>query len=355
MIEHVADARSVTTAGFDRIIDVRSPSEFRVDHVPGAVNLPVLDDDERTLVGTMYVQDDPFRARRLGAALVSRNIAKHLEGPLAGLGGGWRPLVYCWRGGQRSNAFATVLSQVGWRTAVLTGGYRTYRRAVVTALYEPGPSPPFVVLDGAAGVGKTELLAQLAVGGMQVIDLEALASHRGSLFGAVIGAPQPSQKLFESRLHAALAALHPTRPVVIEGESSKLGEIVLPPRLWRAMTDAPSITLTAPIPARVRRLVMAYGGDARRQASFETALNRLPRHIGRKERDAWRALLHAGALETLACELLETHYDPAYRRSALKTPRPVLGVVETKLGSLREMTLAANRILELVTDRVGGS
>src|SRR6056297_789826 len=111
---------------FDTIIDVRSPSEFAEDHMHGAINLPVLSDAERAQVGTIYVQQDAFLARKIGAALVSRNAASHLEGPLADMGGGWRPLVYCWRGGQRSGAFATILDQVGWRVQVLEGGYQTY-------------------------------------------------------------------------------------------------------------------------------------------------------------------------------------------------------------------------------------
>lgn len=349
MIPQVADAQPATLASFDEVIDTRSPSEFAEDHLPGAVNLPVLDDEERARVGTMYVQDDPFRARRLGGALFSRNIARHLEGPLAGRGGGWRPLVYCWRGGQRSRAFATVLSQVGWRTAVLSGGYRTYRRGVVAALYEPGPTPPVVLLGGRTGVGKTELLAQLAVDGEQVLDLEALAVHRGSLFGAVAAARQPSQKLFESRLSAALSALDAARPVLVEAESSKLGEIVLPPRLWRAMAAAPVIELTASSDVRVQRLVRAYGGEKRERTDFTDALDRLPRHIGRETREAWRGLLAAGELEAFAGRLLETHYDPAYRRSAERGARPVLGTVGTGEGSPQDLELAAGRVRELVT------
>ena len=352
MIEPVADAHPATTASFDLVIDVRSPSEFEEDHVPGAVNLPVLDDEERARVGTMYVQDDPFRARRLGAALVSRNIARHLEERLTGLGGGWRPLIYCWRGGQRSHAFATVLDQVGWRTGVLSGGYRTYRRGVVAALYEPRPAAPFLVLGGGTGVGKTELLARLAAQGVQVLDLEALASHRGSLFGAVAAAPQPSQKLFESRLQAALVALHPARPVLVEAESSKLGKIMLPPRLWRAMAAAPSIEIAAPFEARVRRLVRDYGEDAQDQAAFCEALDRMPRHIGRGRRETWRERLMAGELAALAGELLEAHYDPAYRRSAENRSRPTLGVVETGAGSPQEMERAADRV-RVLAERCG--
>src|SRR4051812_21437901 len=230
--EVVQSADATTRAGFDLVIDVRSPREFALDHVPGAVNLPVLSDAERAEVGTIYVQGSRFKARQVGAAYVARNVAHHLTTALADKGGGFRPLLYCWRGGMRSNAMAVILAQVGWRTAVLEGGYRTYRRRVVERLYGEMPLPPVVLLDGSTGTGKTEVLARLAGEGVQALDLEDLAQHRGSLFGALPGRPQPSQKLFESRLLAALEALDPTRPVVVEAESSKIGELIVPPALW---------------------------------------------------------------------------------------------------------------------------
>ncbi len=343
MIEPVGDAEPATVRGFDAVVDVRSPSEFEEDHVPGAVNLPVLTDAERAQVGAVYVGDDPFRARRLGAALVARNIAAHLEGPLAGRGGGWRPLLYCWRGGQRSGAMATVLDQVGWRVGVLQGGYRTYRRGVVRALYDNGPRPAVVLLDGPTGVGKTELLARLDALGVQTLDLEGLAAHRGSLLGALPGRPQPSQKAFESALAAALARLDPGRPVVVEAESSKVGERLLPPRLWSAMRDAPVIRLEAPVEARVRRLRAIYAGEALDREGVSAALGRLPRHIGREEVARWRGLLDADELDTLVHELLARHYDPAYARGAPEGRRP-LGVVSTGDGSEAALAGAAEAI-----------
>ena len=313
-IEVVEDAGPGALAAADEIIDVRSPAEFAEDHVPGAINLPVLSDVERHEIGTLYVQDDPFRARRLGAALVARNIARHLEGPLAGRGPAWRPLVYCWRGGQRSGAMATVLSQVGWRTMVLRGGYKTYRRAVVRALYDEPTALSFVLLGGPTGVGKTELLVRLAALGEQVLDLECLASHRGSLLGAVAGVPQPSQKMFESRLMAAMAPLDPKRLVLVEAEGSKIGQVVLPPALWAAMRASPFIELRTPMGERVARLVAIYG-DPEQRAMIGDALGRLPRHISHAAIERWRDLLADGDLATLARELVETHYDPAYGRS----------------------------------------
>src|SRR6185436_4475150 len=211
-----ADAASL--ARFEAIIDVRSPAEFAEDHVPGAENLPVLDDAERAQIGTIYVQESRFKARRLGAALVARNIARHLENALSDRPGGFRPLVYCWRGGQRSNAMATVLDQVGWPTTVLAGGYRTYRRHVQRRLYEEGHALEVILLSGPTGCGKTALLGRLAGRDVQILDLEGLAEHRGSLLGGFPGREQPSQKMFESRLLRALDGLDPGRAVVVEAE-----------------------------------------------------------------------------------------------------------------------------------------
>jgi tRNA 2-selenouridine synthase len=332
VIHVVEDAGPLGLAEADEIIDVRSPSEFAEDHVPGAVNLPVLSDAERAEVGTLYVQDDPFRARRRGAALVSRNIALHLEGALAGREPGWRPLVYCWRGGQRSDAMATVLSRVGWRASVLRGGYKTYRRSVVRALYDSPPVTGLVMLGGPTGVGKTELLGHLARRGVQVLDLEDLAGHRGSLLGALPARVQPSQKMFESRLMAALAALDPSRPLLVEAEASRIGDLTLPPVLWAAMRQAPVIEVRAPMEDRVARLVRSYGADAHQRSIIADALGRLPRHISRADVEQWRVLLERGELARLAQALVETHYDSAYGRSLSRHGGRTLGVLDLKPG-----------------------
>lgn len=341
-------------AGVDQVIDVRSPSEFAEDHVPGAVNLPVLSDVERARIGTIYVQEDKFRARREGAALIARNVAVHLEGPLADRPGSWRPLVYCWRGGQRSNAMATILSQVGWRTSLLGGGYRTYRRGVTAALYDGVTRlPPFALLAGGTGVGKTELLGRLLARGMQVLDLEGMAAHRGSLLGALPGRPQPSQKLWESRLHAALAALDPDRPVVVEAESSKVGERLVPPAVWDAMARAPAVELAAPVEARAAYLAQAYGDVAADRAGLAELLDRLPRHLGGAEVEGWRALLAAGDLTALARVLVERHYDPAYTRSAAVRGEPALGRVDLADLSEAGQEHAADEVVRRLRDRFG--
>jgi tRNA 2-selenouridine synthase len=179
-LETVTDLGPETLLRFDAIIDVRSPAEFADDHMPGAINLPVLSNAERAKVGTIYKRESPFQANRIGGAIVARNIAEHLETALADMPRGWRPLVYCWRGGMRSNAMATILSSVGWPVGLVKGGYKTWRRDVVQGLDVDTAPLPIILIDGPTGSAKTAILQAIAEQGGQVIDLEGLANHRGS-------------------------------------------------------------------------------------------------------------------------------------------------------------------------------
>jgi tRNA 2-selenouridine synthase len=328
---------------FDMIIDVRSPSEFALDHVPGAVNLPVLSDAERAEVGTIYVQTSRFDARRIGAAYVARNVGHHLETALKDKPGGFAPLVYCWRGGMRSNAMAHILSQVGWRTTVLDGGYRTWRRHVTARLYDSKLPHRFVLLDGQTGSGKTEVLTRLAERGLQTLDLEALAIHRGSLFGAM-EAPQPSQKMFESRLLGALDALDADRLVVAEAESSKIGERMIPPALWTRLAEASRIELVAERATRARYLSQAYLTVANDRARLEDAFARLPVQPSAERLAAWRAMADAGAFAELAEALVVLHYDPAYERARKKLARPLLASIGVAPDSAASLDEAADAV-----------
>ena len=314
MIRRTVDLLPAARDGFDAIIDVRSPGEFALDHIPGAINLPVLDDAQRAAVGTEYVQGSKFLARRTGAAMVARNIAAHLEGALADRGGGFKPLVYCWRGGQRSGAMVTVMDQIGWPVTVLDGGYQTWRRQVTAGVYQAPLPHRLTLLDGPTGSGKTALLTALAARGVQTLDLEALAAHRGSLFGAMPGG-QPSQKAFESRLHDTLSRLDPTRPVVVEAESSRIGARVIPPSLWTAMSVAPVIEIDSPVAVRAARTVRDYADIAADAAALDQALTRLPRHHSKETVAGWRAMASTGEIGALAEALIVAHYDPAYRRA----------------------------------------
>ncbi|MEM8959185.1 MAG: tRNA 2-selenouridine(34) synthase MnmH [Pseudomonadota bacterium] len=302
---------------FDELIDVRSPAEFAEDHLPGAINLPVLSNAERARVGMMYVRESRFRARKIGAALVLRNTAHHIETALADRDGAWQPLVYCWRGGQRSGTFGWLLGEIGWRAETLQGGYRSFRRTVVAALYDRPLAHRLVVLSGMTCTAKTELLDLLAEQGLQVIDLEGLAHHRGSVFGGR-AAPQPSQKLFESRLALALAASDPREPVIVEAESSKIGDLLVPPQLWQAMCAAPRVAVSAPLPARARYFSRAYADLIAAPEAFKARIAALVALHGHGRVAAWKAMVDEGAFETLAAELMALHYDPRYAKSSAR-------------------------------------
>jgi tRNA 2-selenouridine synthase len=333
----------VLALDFDDIIDVRAPAEWAEDHVPGAISLPVLDDAERARVGTIYKQVSPFSARKIGAALVAKNAAAHLEGPLADKPGGWQPLVYCWRGGQRSGSFASILSQIGWRVEVVQGGYKSWRRLVVAALYDQPFAHRLVVLDGNTGTAKTELLARLSARGVQVVDLEGLANHRGSLFGHM--GEQPSQKAFEGRLALALARLDPQRPVVVEAESAKVGECRLPPKLWRAMVAAPRISIAAPRRARAAYLVRAYADLVADVARLDRVVASLAPAHPREVIAEWRAMVAAGEFVDLAEGLMARHYDPRYGKHRARMDAPV---TEVAVEGLDDLDALADRIAVLI-------
>lgn len=326
----------IAALGVDTVIDVRSPSEFAEDHLPNAINLPVLSDEERARVGTIYTQESPFLARKIGAALVARNTARHLEGPLANKSGAWQPLVYCWRGGQRSNAFATILDQVGWRVHLVTGGYRSYRRLVTAALYDTPLPHRLQVIEGGTGTGKTALLHHLRAVGAQILDLEGLAGHRGSLFGA-LDAPQPSQKAFESQLAAALQALDPARLTWVESESSRIGARIIPPALWSAMGPAPRLEVSVPLAERATFLTSAYHDIIEDPDLMLRTLNHLRPFHAATTIERWQALAGSRAWDTLAGELMEQHYDPRYAKSqtdAAQSPEKI------QLSDLHGTTLA---------------
>ena len=310
-----APAALADLATFDAIIDVRSPAEFAEDHLPGAVNWPVLDNDERRIIGTLYASS-PFEARKLGAALVARNIAAHLDAHTAGLTRQWRPLVYCWRGGQRSGAMNWFLGQIGFKARQLEGGYKAYRAEVRNALLTQPAAFELHVVCGRTGSGKTRLLHALAAEGAQVLDLEALARHRGSVLGGLPDAPQPTQKGFDSLLWQQFRTLDPTRPVWVESESRKIGQLRVPESLHLHMRQTPNCYwLTMPDAARVALLLEDYGHFAADVDGFCAHLEALIPMRGRDTVTRWQAQAHAGEWAVLFAELMRTHYDPGYERS----------------------------------------
>ena len=339
----------IFTLGFDDIIDVRAPAEFAEDHIPGAISLPVLDDAERAEVGTIYTQVSPFKARKLGAALVAKNAAVHLQGPLAEKPGGWKPLVYCWRGGQRSGSFASILAQIGWRVDTIAGGYKAWRALVVKALYDTPVASPVIVLDGNTGSAKTEVLNLLPGLGVQVIDLEGLARHRGSLFGHLPGG-QPSQKAFEVALALQLARLDPARPVVVEAESSKVGDCRLPPQLWKAMVAAPRVVIVAPRAARADYLTRAYRDMVADLGRLAGVIELLRMSHPHDLVDDWRRMAEAGEFAALADSLMQHHYDPRYdkhrsRMAGALLEVPAATLAEADLPGLADAVAAQVRQL----------
>ena len=299
---------------YDCIIDARSESEFALDHIPGAINCPVLDDEERIRVGTMYTQVNAFEAKKVGAALVAKNIARHIEDLWIDKPRDWKPMVYCWRGGNRSGSLAHILARIGWPAIQLDGGYKAYRAYVSEALSLPQPFD-FRVVCGTTGSGKSRLLEVLDAIGAQVLDLEKLAAHRGSVLGNLPSQPQPSQKMFESLIWDKLRHFDPALPVFVESESKKVGNLRVPDAVMDKMRQSPCIAVELSRPNRVRLLMEDYRHFTDTPDVLNTQLDCLVKLHGRETIDRWHALANGGAMPELVDELLAQHYDPAYLRS----------------------------------------
>ena len=300
---------------FDTIVDARSPREFAEDRLPGAVNWPSLDDDERAMIGTEYKQVSAFEAKKHGAALVARNVAAHVERHVLDKPREWTPLVYCWRGGKRSGALATVLEQIGFRVHVLEGGYRDFRRAIVAAVDSMAERLAWRVICGPTGSGKSRLLDAITGAGAQVLDLERIANHRGSVLGLVPGSMQPSQKAFDTRLWDALRRLDSSRPVFVESESKKIGDLRVPESLIGRMRGSPCLWLELPLDARVTLLMTDYDFFVTDIEAFCARLDALRALRGNAVVDAWQDGARAGRTAEVVRDLLVAHYDPIYLES----------------------------------------
>ncbi|WP_395822874.1 tRNA 2-selenouridine(34) synthase MnmH [Collimonas sp.] len=300
---------------FDAIIDARSPSEFAEDHIPGAINCPVLDDAQRVQVGTMYKQVNAFEAKKLGAVLIARNIAQHIETLFIGQPREWEPLIYCWRGGNRSGAMAHIMARIGWPVVQLDGGYREFRRHVNDSLSELPQRFSFKVICGPTGSGKSRLLQVLEQQGAQVLDLEQLAAHRGSVLGNLPTELQPSQKTFESRIWQRLQGFDPQRPVFVESESKKVGNLRVPEMLMGRMRNSPCIAVALARSERVRLLIEDYAHFVADPALLNTQLACLAYLHGREKVAQWQKMALSGHIGALVDELLLKHYDPAYAQS----------------------------------------
>lgn len=301
---------------FDDIVDVRTPAEFADDHVPGAISAPVLTNDERAMIGRMYTQESAYKATRLGAAIVARHIATHLETTFADRPRTWRPLIYCWRGGKRSGAMTNWFNLIGWKARQLDGGYKTWRRHVMDQLATRPANLQFIVLTGPTGSGKTRLLHALAGVDAQTLDLEGIACHRGSILGAVPGCPQPSQRHFETCLYTAIDKLDPAQPVFVEAESRNIGRCSLPTGLFDAMHAGRCVHIRADMAQRVDFLLQDYRHLFAAPEQFKQMLNRLVGLHSRATVEQWQALIDADRRAEVFQQLVQWHYDPTYRRSS---------------------------------------
>ena len=324
---------------FDAVIDARSEGEHAEDHLPGALNWPSLNNEERIRVGTLYKQVNPFEAQKIGAALVAANISRHILAHVLDKPKSWQPLVYCWRGGKRSNSLALILGQIGFKVHLIEGGYKAFRKAVIEDIPRRVQPLQFRVLCGPTGSGKTRLLQALAAQGAQVLDLEAIACHRASVLGVIPGQPQPTQKAFETRLWDALRRFDPARPVFVEAESKKVGNLTIPESLINAMRDSTCVRLELSLPHRVQLLMEDYDYFVKDSAYFCERLDRLIDLKGRALIDDWKSRVQAGHTAEVVAELLEKHYDPGYETSTARnfrhyTQAPVLQLAGPDHGAM---------------------
>lgn len=300
---------------FDEIIDVRTPAEFAEDHIPGSINCPVLDNEQRIEVGTLYKQDSPFAAKKIGAAYVAENIAHHLRHTFNDRPKDWKPLIVCWRGGQRSGSMTLIFRRVGWDAQQLQGGYKEYRQLVIEQLAELPRRMSFKVVCGATGSGKSRVLQALAQAGESVLDLEEIACHKGSVLGLLPGTEQPSQKMFETRLLMALRALDPAHPVYVEAESRRIGKIHVPDALLETMRRGDCINIEAAFDARVDFLLRDYDYFLHDPEWLRSRLDSLRKLQSREAIERWLDYVDRAQWRELVAELLELHYDPLYHRS----------------------------------------
>jgi tRNA 2-selenouridine synthase len=303
---------------FDAILDARSEGEHAEDHLPGAQSWPSLNNEERVRVGTLYKQVSPFEAQKIGAALVAKNIAHHIETRVMDKPKNWQPLIYCWRGGKRSNSLALILGQIGFKVHLIEGGYKAFRKEVMEDTPRQAQRLQFQVLCGPTGSGKTRLLQALAQEGAQVLDLEAIAVHRSSVLGLIPGQPQPTQKAFDTQVWDALRRFDPARPVYVEAESKKVGNLTVPAELMVAMRASPCIRMELSLENRVDLLMEDYAFFTQDTALFVDRLERLVALRGKAVVDAWKEKIALGQMREVVADLLSLHYDPGYETSTGK-------------------------------------
>ncbi len=346
MLKKFKSIKNWQRKNFDTIIDVRSPSEFANDHIIGAINCPVLSDHEREKVGTIYKKESTFKAKIIGSSLTARNIAYHIEKKFLDQKGSWQPLIYCWRGGQRSKAFSMILSEVGWRTYQLDGGYKEYRNSVVKYFETIGSKLKVILISGKTGSAKTKILQNIGELGGQILDLEGLANHKGSLLGKMPGLDQPSQKLFESKLFNKLRQLNLKKNIYIEAESSKIGNVHIPKSIWAKMIISPRVEIKADLKLRANFLVKDYYYMCNNPDLIYPLLNGLKKRLSKDLIGSWKDLILKKKWKELTESFLQNHYDPSYSSNTIKNDRKIIKLINAKSLSNYEISKIAKKILK---------
>ena len=339
-------------AEFNTIIDARSEGEFDEDHLPGAVNWPTLNNEERIRVGTTYKQVNAFEAKKMGAAIAARNISHHIEREVMDKPKDWKPLTYCWRGGKRSGSLSLVLDQIGFRVTLVEGGYKAFRAALVNDIPRLAALFDWRVVCGTTGSGKTRLLQAVAAAGGQVLDLEALANHRSSVLGAIPGLPQPTQKRFDTLIWDRLRGFDPSRPVFVESESKKVGNVAVPAALMEAMRAGTCLNLVLSDAERVQLLMEDYSFFVQDHEFFCERLDALKEIRGKLVVDGWKASVRSGDIQHVVQDLLTLHYDPVYVQSMQRNFQRFADARELQPGNRTEAAfsqVAQDLVRELTT------
>lgn len=335
-------------ANFDCIIDVRSPGEFAEDHIPGAINCPVLNDEERIRVGTIYKQVNPFEAKKIGAALVAKNIAEHIERHFLHQPKEWKPLIYCWRGGNRSGSMTHIMSKIGWQAFQLDGGYKGFRRFVNQELPRLAAQAKWIVLCGETGTGKSRLLQHLKAQGEQVIDLEDLAQHRGSVLGKLPENGQPSQKFFETAIWQQLSQFDLLKPVYVEAESKKVGNLRVPDAMMEKIREAQCVQLHLSLEERIALLNDDYQHFVADTPLLHQQLACLTDLHGKEKIRSWVALADTNNIDELIKQLLQQHYDPAYQKAIARNFKLIeqAKAYEVKDKSEKSFAMLASQLIQ---------
>ncbi|MDD5285039.1 MAG: tRNA 2-selenouridine(34) synthase MnmH [Desulfuromonadaceae bacterium] len=300
------------------IIDARTPLEFAEDHLPGAFNVPILTNEERVEIGTIYKQQGAQLARMRGLELTCGRFAAMIRETINHAAG--RPvLVYCWRGGLRSLSMATLLESCGYPVKQLRGGYKSFRNQITSYFDNFVPPAPLIVLHGMTGCGKTTFIKGVDRRLWSAIDLEGLAGHRGSAFGSLGLGEQPSQKRFDTLLWDALSKAPSDRPIVIEGESRRIGEITLPGRFYDVMSDSCKIWCSASLDTRVNRLTDEYALQDYREP-MAAALERIRKKLGGTHYSELKVMLEEWDVRGLTSGLITHYYDKLYYKHRPWTP-----------------------------------